>query len=62
MTDAICQHNTDRRTTVCNFCERRDRFAAAALTGLMANGDYGQEASVQMSVGLADALIKELDK
>jgi hypothetical protein len=43
--------------------DRRDRFAAAALTGLLGSGKHGELASSAAYCRLvADALIAELDK
>ena len=41
---------------------RRDRFAAAALAGLLANGDWTEESCTVMASRIASALIAELDK
>jgi hypothetical protein len=45
--------------------DRRDRFAAAALTGLLSDsGEYGidPKPAAKAAVQFADALIAELDK
>ena len=46
--------------------ERRDRFAAAALTGLLANADECRDltfgSTTRLAISYADALIAELDK
>lgn len=41
---------------------RRDMFAAAALNGLLANGDWTEESCAVMAGRIASALIAELDK
>jgi hypothetical protein len=48
----------------CPACDRRDRFAAAALQGLLARGDITQRYffCIKDAIMLADALIEELDK
>lgn len=57
---AIARGQADRR-------DRRDRFAAAALTGLVSIGDHlidghGVEGAVREAVELADAMIAALDR
>ena len=37
----------------------RDHFAAAALAGLLANGDYGMESTPGLAWGMADAMLRE---
>lgn len=37
----------------------RDTFAAAALTGLLANGDYGKDSMPPLAYELADAMLRE---
>ena len=37
----------------------RDKFASAALTGLLANGDYSVEAVPLLAYRMADAMIRE---
>lgn len=46
---------------MCSTCEkRRDRFAAAALTGLLARGVM--QSAAREATALADVMIAELDK
>ena len=40
----------------------RDHFAAAALTGLLANGDYGMESTPGLAWGMADAMLRERER
>lgn len=37
----------------------RDTFAAAALTGLIANGDYSVDATPLLAYRMADAMLRE---
>ena len=37
----------------------RDTFAAAALTGLLANGDYSVESIPMLAYRMADAMLRE---
>ena len=39
--------------------DMRDQFAAAALTGLIANGDYGLDAAPPLAYRIADAMLRE---
>ena len=40
----------------------RDHFAAAALTGLLANGDYGMDSTPGLAWGMADAILRERER
>lgn len=40
----------------------RDHFAAAALAGLLANGDYGMESTPGLACGMADAMLRERER
>lgn len=40
----------------------RDHFAAAALTGLLANGDYGMESTPGLAWDMADAMLRERER
>lgn len=40
----------------------RDHFAAAALAGLLANGDYGMESAPGLAWGMADAMLRERER
>lgn len=39
-----------------------DRIAAAALTGLLANGDYSMESTPGLAWGMADAMLRERER
>ena len=44
---------------------RRDMFAAAALTGMLANSDFGEQLITDYAIDvreLSDAVMRELDK